>query len=111
MRVLSPGESRAVAAAARYEELVEVASDAIYTLDNHGTLTSVNAALSELLGVDRDALVGQSLLPFVDPADQPLVEAHLAAAARGGRRPYECQFVRPDGARRLVSVAVGPVRV
>ncbi len=111
MRVHSPGESRAVAAAARYEELVEVASDAIYTLDNSGTLTSVNAALAELLGVDRAALVGQRLLPFVDPADQPVVEAHQAAAARGQRRRYECQFARADGAKRLVSVALSPVRV
>ncbi len=110
MRVLSPGESRAVASA-RYEELVEVASDAICTIDNHGTLTSVNAALAELVGVDREALVGRSVLPFVDPADQPAVEAHLAEAARGVRQRFECQIVRPDGARRLVSVALTPVRV
>jgi two-component system NtrC family sensor kinase len=99
------------AAEARYRELVEVASDAIYTLDPRGVMTSVNAALAELLGTPRELLVGRSLLPFLDPADQSRVRAHLADVARGLRRRYECQVVRTDGTRRLVGVSLSPLRV
>lgn len=116
MAVLMEGRPRrdsgaTAAVAARYDELVELASDAIFTLDLHGTLTSVNAASAELLGVPREEAVGRSLLPFLEPADQSRVGAHLAAAGQGSRRRTECQVVRADGTRRLVSIALSPVRV
>lgn len=109
-RAQQVADSGVAAAEARYRELVEEASDAIYTLDARGTLTSVNAALAELLGTPRQHLVGRSLLPFLDPADQVRVQAHIAEVSRGVRRRYECQVVRTDGSRRLVSVSLSPLR-
>ncbi|HVH39070.1 MAG TPA: PAS domain S-box protein [Gemmatimonadaceae bacterium] len=95
----------------QYREMVEVASDGICTLDLNGVLTSVNAALEALLGVPREQLLGRSLLPFADGADQPRMRSQLDAAAGGSPRRCECLFTRADGARRLVSVSLSPLRV
>ncbi len=99
------------AANARYRDLVEVAADAIYTLDLRGLLTSVNAAMVELLGRPREHLLGRRLLPFIEPDDQSRFEVELAAAAAGARRRVEGQLRRPDGERRLASVSHTPIRI
>jgi two-component system, NtrC family, sensor kinase len=98
------------AADVRFRELVEVASDAIYTLDRAGVLTSVNAAMLELAGRGRDDLLGRSLLPLLEPADQPRMEAILRAVGNGARRRLECRVSRADGEWRLVSVSHTPLR-
>jgi PAS domain S-box-containing protein len=100
----------AAAANARYRNLVEVASDAIYTLDSKGIFTAANLATETLLGIPRDALLGRSIVPFLEPAETAELRAYFTAALDGDAQRYECHVVRPDGVRRLVSVSNTPIR-
>jgi PAS domain S-box-containing protein len=99
----------AAAANARYRNLVEVASDAIYTLDGRGIFTAANLATETLLGIPRDALLGRSIVPFLEPAETAELRAHFAAALAGTAQRYECHVVRAAGVRRLVSVSNTPI--
>jgi PAS domain S-box-containing protein len=100
----------AAAANARYRDLVEVASDAIYTLDAKGIFTAANLATETLLGIQRDALLGRSIVPFLEPAETAELRAHFTAALGGSAERYECHVVRVDGSRRLMSVSNTPIR-
>ena len=100
----------AAAANARYRNLVEVASDAIYTLDGKGIFTAANLATETLLGIARDALLGRSIVPFIEPAETAGLRAFFTAALVGESQRYECHVVRPDGTRRLVSVSNTPIK-
>jgi PAS domain S-box-containing protein len=98
------------ALADRYRDLMERASDAIYTLDADAAITSANAATAALLDHPRDDLVGRSLAPFLDPAESGRVREHFRAAMTGEARAFECHLVRSTGARRLLSVSNTPIR-
>ena len=100
----------AAAANARYRNLVEVASDAIYTLDGQGIFTAANLATETLLGISRDALLGRSIVPFLEPAETAELRAYFGSAFGGSAERYECHVVRPDGTRRLVSVSNTPIK-
>jgi PAS domain S-box-containing protein len=100
----------AAAANARYRNLVEVASDAIYTLDGKGVFTAANLATETLLGIARGALLGRSIVPFIEPAETAGLRAFFTAALVGESQRYECHVVRPDGTRRLVSVSNTPIK-
>ena len=95
---------------ARYRNLFETATDAIYTLDPHGAFTSVNEATCQLVDRDRADLLGRSPLPFIDAADTAMVKEQFKAALLGQARRYECTFLRPDGMPRLASVTNSPIR-
>lgn len=97
------------AANARYRDLVDVATDAIWTLDARGLFTSVNPATLELTQATQSEMLGRSVIPFLDADDQARVAHHLQRALNGERQRYECQLVRRDGSRRLISVANSPV--
>ena len=95
---------------ARYRNLFETATDAIYTLDSQGTFTSVNEATCQLAGRPREELLGRSPLPFVASGEVAQLKEHFKAALAGSVRRYECHFVRTDGTRRLSSVTNTPIR-
>jgi PAS domain S-box-containing protein len=94
----------------RYRNLFETATDAIYTLDNYGSFTSVNEATAEISGRTREELLGRSALLLIAPTDLPAVKEHFKSALAGFARRYECHFVRPDGTKRLASVTNTPIR-
>lgn len=95
---------------ARYRNLFETATDAIYTLDAVGVFTSANDTTCAMLGVAREELVGRSVRPLLVGSEYEWVKAHFHGALNGEPRRYECHFVRPDGVRRLVSVTNTPIR-
>ncbi len=94
---------------ARYRDLVDVAADAIWTVDRRGLFTSVNPATLELAASAREEMLGRSAIPFLDPGDQERVAHHFREVLDGKRQRYECQLVRRDGSRRLISVANSPI--
>ena len=94
---------------ARYRNLFESATDAIYTLARGGTFTSMNRATCELLGRPREALLGRPIGPFVDAAELEAAQEHFAAALAGEARHYECHL-NATGGRRLLSVTNTPIR-
>jgi PAS domain S-box-containing protein len=51
----------------RYETLVETMGDGVYTTDTDGVITMANDTLAEMLGYDRDDLVGETPELVVDP--------------------------------------------
>ena len=94
---------------ARYRDLVDIAADAIWTVDRRGLFTSVNPATLDLLGNTRDEMLGRSAIPFLEPSDQERVAHHFREVLTGRKQRYECQLVRRDGSRRLISVANSPI--
>jgi len=62
-------EQSLIESEARFRQLVESASDAIYRIDTHGVFTYANPVASSLLGLEPDApgIVGRTYLDFVRP--------------------------------------------
>ena len=96
---------------ARYRNLFESASDAIYTMDLRGAFSSVNEATIAMSGYERGALLGHSSRHLFDDAGE-LARAveHFDRAVAGTPVRYECRFVRADGEHRLASITNAPVR-
>ena len=62
-------EESLIESEARFRQLVESASDAIYRIDTHGVFTYANPVASNMLGFEPDApgIVGRTYLDFVRP--------------------------------------------
>ncbi|HUF28106.1 MAG TPA: PAS domain S-box protein [Gemmatimonadaceae bacterium] len=95
---------------ARYRNLFETATDAIYTLDASGSFTSVNQATCDISRHAREELLGRSTQRHLDPDELGDVRAHFAAALSGESRRYQCRFLTSDGEWRLLSVTNTPIR-
>ncbi len=96
--------------AERYFWLFEDSPVAKYVCDVDGTVLEVNAAMSRLLGVRPDELVGRTLASFsIDP---PVPAAELERFLRGQARTYSGvrNYRAADGQPRRTSVTLGAIR-
>ena len=106
-------ESHARAAMAiadsRYRSLFESASDAIFTLDATGVITSANLACAGTGGLPHDAIIGRRLLALVDPVDAGTAANAFGTALAGRSIQFECSVSRTDGSARLMSFSFSPL--
>ncbi len=67
--------------------------------DLDGRVTHINQAALDLLGIERDKIIGQPALVFVHPDDRQASAATLSGLASGSIREFrrDRRFLRPDG--------------
>jgi PAS domain S-box-containing protein len=94
---------------ARYSNLVESASDAIFTIDLGGMFTSVNRALEHATGRKREDLLGIHYSALVDPRDVQMMSDILDATLQGKRERREIRYVDSNGAARAGSIMTSPI--
>lgn len=94
----------------RYRNLIEMAPDAIVTLDLKGRITSTNATTCEILGCEEDEMIGQpfwelGLLPVRDiPKYVSLFHSLVSGAPTG---PVEVECHSKDGTPYTLEARVG----
>ncbi len=90
---------------ARYRELVENASDIVYTHDLRGNFTSVNKAVQAITGYTRDEVLRLSLADILTPESLDLSNRIMNGSLGGGSQTtYEVTVRRKDG--RTVTLEV-----
>ena len=95
---------------ARYRNLFETATDAIYTVDLDGSFTSVNEATVQLTGLPKTELLGRSSRMLFENDELTLVQEEFRHTVAGSAVRFECRLRRADGERRLISVTNTPIR-
>src|SRR5215217_1218100 len=105
----------AQAAEARYRGLFEGVADAILSIDDEGRFRDVNAAATELLGYEREELLGARLEDLTAPGVD-LTEVEVLRRPRNGTWQGELDLRRKDGAiltvearTTVVALPTGPV--
>jgi two-component system NtrC family sensor kinase len=83
----------------RYRSLVDTGGAGIATVNLAGEMTFVNDAICQMIGYEREELLGRPFAGFVDPADLPELEKLFLDAVGGNReRPViEFRLMRKDG--------------
>ncbi|HEV2283366.1 MAG TPA: PAS domain S-box protein [bacterium] len=100
-------EAALQASEARHRELVEGATDIIYTIDLSGRFTSVNPAGLELTGYSLDEALAADLSRVVAPEHLDLARTMMARRLGGdtSTNRYEIEIIAKDGRRIPVEVS------
>jgi PAS domain S-box-containing protein len=79
----------------KYQDLIENASDLIFTLDLEGNFVFINRRLNSSVGYDRDDWIGQKFPDLVVADDKEIAQVNFEQAINGKSRIFEVS-VRPD---------------
>ena len=96
----------------RFEDFFEFAPDAYAVSDAGGNIREANVALSDLLKVPREALVGKPLGSFILDADRAgFISRFVGLAIHPVTQPlsWSCRVQPVGGAPREVVVSVRPI--
>jgi two-component system CheB/CheR fusion protein len=94
----------------RYIDLYDFAPLGYVTLDEDGFVQEINLAGAKLLNVDRDALIGYPLAPYVSTEDQEVFLAHMQKCLRERCEVVsELKMATSDDRRLVVQIRSIPV--
>lgn len=88
----------------RYRKLFETCADAIFILDIHGTIRSLNPAAATMHGCTPDELIGRRMQELDVPADAEQVPNRMKRILTGETLNFEVVHRRKDGTTFPVDV-------
>ena len=94
---------------ARYERLVETASDAIFSVDREGRFTSVNRTVEFAIGKPKAQLIGTHFRDTLFDETVVVAERLFAEMLRGKRGRAELAYPMPNGEIRYGSITTAPI--
>jgi diguanylate cyclase (GGDEF)-like protein/PAS domain S-box-containing protein len=96
----------------RYRTLVEHAQIGVYVMRDERYIY-VNQRFAALTGHDEKELIGMHWSELASEAGRRIIDARVAARARGATLPaeYETLLRRKDGREVRISVSAGPIRL
>lgn len=93
----------------KYQDLIENASDLIFTLNKEGKFTFINRRLMALTGHIRDHWLGNEFKELVLPIDRALAEENFRNTMLGRSRIFEMRICTRDNKIRYLSTNFNPI--
>jgi len=97
------------ASEASYRQIVETAEEGICVSDGHNRLTFVNERFERMLGYERGALLGASVLDLVDDEARQMASESLARRRAGARESSEFKVKHRAGGDVWVKFSSSPI--
>ena len=95
---------------ARYRQLVELAQEGIWAIDNDLNTTFVNPRMAQMLGCSQSEMLGRNLVNFLDKGTVEMITGILGKFDKPGiKGQFECQFLREDGTHISTGLAVSTI--
>ena len=79
------------------EQLLRTTREGFWFIDNDTLTLDVNSAMCDLLGREREDIIGHPIYDFVDEENADIFRRQIAARAKGESGPYEVSLLQPDG--------------
>jgi len=93
----------------KYQDLIENASDLIFTLNTHGQFVFINRRLSVLAGYLREAWKDRNFLDMMLPEDRASAEINFRNTLKGKSRIFEMRIRSQTGKILYLSTNINPI--
>lgn len=93
----------------KYQDLIENASDLIFTLDADETFLFINRRLPEITGYKREDWIGRRFYDLIVPADHQHAREHLHKTLQGRSSIFEVRIQNRDGEHIYLSTNINPM--
>ena len=94
----------------QYRQLVNVAQEGIWALDNNYQTVFVNPQMAEMMGYAESEMVGKNLFEILDKKCIEQAKQFLGCFKQGAKGHFDCEFGRKNGSHMYVSITVSVIR-
>lgn len=93
----------------KYRQLVELAQEGIWVIDNKAHTKFVNPRMAEMLGYSIKEMQGRHLFSFIDKEWLRTAKINLKRRERGIMERHDFEFLRKDGSKIYTSLETTPL--
>ncbi len=102
--------SRLKASEERYRGIVSMSMVGFIFTDRENRITFVNDAMADMLGYEKEEMIGRTPLDFVDEGSVDRIKEGIERRRRGLTDTYEATLKRKDGSKVPVIIYATPLR-
>jgi PAS domain S-box-containing protein len=95
---------------AMYRQLVELAQEGVWALDNDSLTVFVNPRMAKMLGYSESEMIGKNLVTFLEKSDSNLAKHNLEECKLGNQGRCEFEFIQKDGTHMNANIAASSIR-
>jgi PAS domain S-box-containing protein len=95
---------------AKYRQLVELAQEGVWALDNEGNTVFVNPRIAKMLGYSESEMIGKNLVTFLEKSDSDLAMHNLEGCKLGNQGECEFEFIQKDGTHMYANIAASSMQ-
>ncbi len=81
----------------KYRQLVELAQEGVWALDNSSRTVYVNPRMAKMLGYNESEMIGKNLVTFLYEPSSNIAEHNLEECKLGNQGQCEFEFIKKDG--------------
>ncbi len=95
---------------AKYRQLIELAQEGVWALDNDSRTVFVNPRMAKMLGYSESEMIGKNLASFMDNPDSDLAVHNLEECKLGNQGQCEFEFIQKDGTHMYANIAASSIQ-
>ena len=103
-------ESALMESEAKYRQLVELAQEGVWALDNDSRTVFVNPRMAKMLGYSESEMIGKNLVAFLGKPDSDLAKHNLEECKLGNQGQCEFEFIQKDGTHMYANIAASSIQ-
>ena len=93
----------------QYRQLVNLAQEGIWALDNDFKTYFVNPRMAEMLGYSETEMLGKYAFDFLTNIDKENFKHYLITSSNNIAGQYECELINKNGNAIYTNIAVSPI--
>ena len=94
----------------KYRQLVELAQEGVWALDNDNCTVFVNPRMAQMLGYSESEIIGKNLVAFLGKPDFDLAKHNLKECEEGNMRQCEFEFIQKDGTHIYANISASSIQ-
>jgi PAS domain S-box-containing protein len=95
---------------AKYRQLVELAQEGVWALDNDSRTVFVNPRMAKMLGYSESEMIGKNLVAFLGKPDSDLAMHNLEGCKLDNQGQCEFEFIQKDGTHMYANIAASSIQ-
>ena len=92
----------------KYQTLIELAQEGVWTFDADGNTSFVNRKMSEILGYSADEMLGKSIISCTAANDRTYLEEKIALIKTGNNEHFDIVFLKKDTTPAYTRLSASP---
>jgi PAS domain S-box-containing protein len=93
----------------RYRQIVELAQEGIWVIDENNKTSFVNHAMCEMLGYEESEMLGRPLFDFMNEYGKRITEKNIERRRQGIEERHDFVFQKKDGSLVYVIISTTPI--